>query len=375
MKERLFVAIALMSASMAWDSRAQVYSNREVGKKNAQMIDSIKHSEYPYALPIWGQKAAKLGFNLPYSAGLGVNYLWQRSDLVIENLKLGFNNGTMYDLNEIVRFSGAKSEASGVNFRPDIWLFPFLNVYGIFAKAKPSTAVDFGIWVPDQNGQWNQVIAMNTKANFNATTYGFGLTPTIGISGGWFALDMNFTWNDISELDKPAFAFVFGPRLGKTFKLRRPESNIALWCGGFRLKLNTGTQGSLNINELIDTNGLQARVDSGIQQVENTQTQVDAWWNGLNGLEQKNPANIARHDVANRVLGAAGTFLGNMDMALSDSQHATVQYSLDKRPKDMWNFIVGTQYQYNKHWMVRAEYGFLGSRTQLITGLQYRFGL
>jgi hypothetical protein len=186
---------------------------------------------------------------------------------------------------------------------------------------------------------------------------------------------MNFTWNDISELDKPAFAFVFGPRLGKTFKLRRPESNIAFWCGGFRLKLNTGTQGSLNINELIDTNGLQARVDNGIQQVENTQTQVDAWWNGLSGLEQKNPANIARYDVANRVLGAAGTFLGNMDMALNDSQHATVQYSLDKRPKDMWNFIVGTQYQYNKHWMVRAEYGFLGSRTQLITGLQYRFGL
>jgi hypothetical protein len=26
-------------------------------------------------------------------------------------------------------------------------------------------------------------------------------------------------------------------------------------------------------------------------------------------------------------------------------------------------------------WMVRAEAGFLGDRTQVITGLQYRFGL
>jgi hypothetical protein len=41
----------------------------------------------------------------------------------------------------------------------------------------------------------------------------------------------------------------------------------------------------------------------------------------------------------------------------------------------MWNFVLGTQYQVNKHFMIRAEAGFLGSRQQIITGLQYRFGL
>ena len=48
---------------------------------------------------------------------------------------------------------------------------------------------------------------------------------------------------------------------------------------------------------------------------------------------------------------------------------------LIKEIKDMWNMIIGTQFQLNKHWMIRAEYGFLGSRNQLIGGLQYRFGL
>ena len=55
---------------------AQVYSDKVVGKKNAELRDSIKATEYPYALPIWGDKAAARGFNLPYSAGLGINYLW-----------------------------------------------------------------------------------------------------------------------------------------------------------------------------------------------------------------------------------------------------------------------------------------------------------
>jgi hypothetical protein len=353
----------------------QVYSNMEVGKKNQAAIDSIKKSEYPYALPIWGKKATKLGFNLPYSAGIGINYLWQKSDLIIDNLQVGFNNNPPYDISQIVRFDNATSEASGVNIRPDIWLFPFLNVYGIFAKANPSTAVNFGIYVPDDSGNWTNVISLNTKANFEATTFGFGLTPTIGVGGGWMALDMNMTWNDISQLEKPAFAFVFGPRLGKTIKLRKPESTISFWVGGFRLKLNSDTKGSLYLKDLMSTDGLQAKVDNGIQKVLDTQTKVDTWWGGLTPLEQKNPANIAKYTTANSALSLAGNFLGNLDAALNDTNYASVQYSLDKRPKDMWNFIVGSQYQYNKHWMLRAEYGFWGSRNQLITGLQYRFGL
>jgi hypothetical protein len=41
----------------------------------------------------------------------------------------------------------------------------------------------------------------------------------------------------------------------------------------------------------------------------------------------------------------------------------------------MWNLVVGSQFQLNKNWMVRAEAGFLGDRTQFIAGIQYRFGL
>jgi hypothetical protein len=354
---------------------AQVYSDKVVGKKNADLRDSIKAAEYPYILPIWGDKAAAKGFNLPYSAGLGINYLWQKSDLVIENLQVGFNNMPMTDLSEVVRFDNATSTAQGLNIRPDIWLFPFLNIYGILAKSKPSTAVDFGIYVPDADGNWNNVISMNSVAEFEATTLGFGLTPTIGIGGGWMALDMNFSWSDIAALKKPAFAYVFGPRFGKTVKFKKPERNIAGWVGGFRLNLNTGTTGSLLIKDVLDLSGLQAKVDNGIDKVANAQTEVDTWWSNLSSMEQNNPVNKAKYETANRALETAGAFLSGLDQSLNDENHSSVQYSLDKRPKDMWNFIVGTQYQHNKHWMVRLEYGFLGSREQIIAGLQYRFGL
>lgn len=354
---------------------AQVYSDKVVGKKNASLSDSIKVKPYPYALPIWGQKVTAMGYDLPYSAGLGINYFWQQSDLIISDLMVGFNNGPMYNLDEIIRFNDAVSSSYAINFRPDIWVFPFLNVYAILAKAKTSTEINAGVWIPDTANVWREVTSFSSKADFDATGLGFGITPTIGVGGGFLALDMNMTWTDVSALNKPVFSFVFGPRFGKSFKFKKPERNMSFWVGGFRLHLSSQTEGSLLLSEVLPVDDLQPKVDEGLTKVADAQVQVDEWWSGLTPQEQENPVNVAKYETADRVLQTAGNALNSIDGALNDDQYASVQYSLTKKPKDMWNFVVGSQFQINKHFMIRAEYGFLGSRQQLITGLQYRFGL
>ncbi|WP_348813844.1 hypothetical protein [Flavobacterium maritimum] len=375
MEMKFYKFIIAVSMFLGVQAYGQVYSDKIVGKKNEAVLDSLKAQEYPYSLPIWGDKATKKGFQLPYSAGVSVNYFWQESDLIINNLQVGFNNGPKYNLDEIIRFNDAVATANAVNIRPDIWLLPFLNVYGIIGKAKTSTNIKAGLWVPDAENNWTEVANFGSKADFDATTLGIGFTPTIGIGGGWLALDMNATWTDISALEEPAFIFVFGPRMGKTFKFNKPESNIAVWVGGFRVHMKSETSGSLLLEDVLPLDDAQAKVDNGLEKVAEKQVAVDNWWNGLSNVEQANPANIAKHSAADRALEAAGGFLSAVDGALSTAETSSVQYSLDKAPKDMWNFIVGTQYQYNKHIMFRAEYGFLGTRQQFIGGIQYRFGL
>lgn len=356
-------------------TNAQVYTNKEVGKKNKELADSLKKSEYKYVLPIWGKKVTEKGFNLPYSAGLSLNYVWQESDLIIENLMVGFNNGTMYNIDEIVRFDKAIATASALTLRPDFWLFPFLNIYGIFGKSQASTDVGFGIWIPDSTNTPKEIASMESKVEFTSTTAGFGLTPTIGVGGGWMAFDMNFSWSDVPQLDKPQFIFIFGPRFGKTFKFKKPERNVAIWAGGFRVSMKAETNGSVNLADVLPVEELEGKVDEGMQKVEDAQQQVDTWWEGLTPVEQSNPVNVAKYDVANAALTKAGEIMSAADIAVGTITTSTVQYSMDKRPKDMWNFIVGSQFQINKHFMMRAEVGFLSSRTQVNAGLQYRFGL
>lgn len=373
MKQILLVAIAFyFSMSLGF---AQVFSNKEVGKKNERVIDSLKAAEYPYALPIWGDKATGLGFNLPYSAGISTQYFWQESDIIIENLMIGFNNSEMVNVDELIRFNKARATASALTVRPDIWLFPFLNVYGILGKSQASTEVGFGLWLPDGDNNFSEVLSANTIVEFNATTFGLGMTPTIGIGGGFMALDLNVSWTDIPQLAQPARTFVFGPRFGKNFNLKKPGTAVAVWVGGFRVHLNSETDGSISLSDVFPPGTLGGRIDEGIEKVENAQNQVNTWWDGLSQMEQNNPVNKAKYNQANELLDRASTFLVAADGAVSTIESSTVQYSMDKRPADMWNFLVGGQYQFSKHFMLRAEGGFLGSRVQFMGGLQYRFGL
>ncbi len=357
------------------NTTAQVFSNKEVGKKNEELIDSLKKKDYPYSLPIWGDKATAAGYDLPYSAGLSAQYFTQVSDLILENLMIGFNNSPMVNMDEIIRFDKAKATASAFTVRPDIWLFPFLNVYGIFGKSKASTEVGFGLWIPDSTNTSQEILSAGSLVEFNATTFGLGFTPTIGVAGGFLALDMNVAWTDVPQLAKPARTFIFGPRMGKNFKLKKPQQSIAVWAGGFRVNLNSETSGSMPLSEALPIDGLGGKIDAGMEKVDNAQQQVDAWWASLSAQEQNNPVNKAKYNKANDILDRAGQLLAGADNALNTIAGSTVNYSMDKRPKDPWNFIIGTQFQINKHLMLRAEYGFTGSRTQFLTGVQYRFGL
>lgn len=362
------VVISLMSVQ----SSAQVYTNRLAGLDYLELLDTLQPDPYPYLLPIMGEKVVAKGYNLPYSAGLSINYLGQNSDIVIENLQIGFNGGELYNLDDIVVFDDARSTSNSINVRPDIWLFPFLNIYGILAKSYLSTEVNFEVRVPTGTG-YATILEAGTVAEFEAVTTGFGITPTIGIEGYWAALDINFTWSDIEALDQPAAAFVFGPRFGKSFKFKKPDQTLAVWVGGFRLDINTGTSGNLPVDDLFDFTDINMKIDNAYGKLEGGEQALDDWWNALTPPQQAQ--NFLRYEAAKLAIEKTYTLVGSLDDAVNNVENSTIQYSLDKRQKDKWNLIVGSQFQLNNSLMFRGEFGFLGSRTQWLAGLQYRFRL
>jgi hypothetical protein len=149
-----------------------------------------------------GKKAYQAGYDLPYSAGLGINYIWQKSDLVIENLNR-FNHGPrtisvkLCGLTTPPRRPGSTRPDIGVSISERVW---------DLAKSKPSTAVDFAFLFrmrqePESRGH------LQHERIFSNDDW---LRPHPDNRGAWSdRARYNFTWNDIPQLSKPAFAFVF----------------------------------------------------------------------------------------------------------------------------------------------------------------------
>ena len=66
--------------------QAQYTPDKVMGLQNQELADSLKKIDYQYLLPIWGKKVVEKGFNLPKSAGFSAQYIYQQSDIIIENL-------------------------------------------------------------------------------------------------------------------------------------------------------------------------------------------------------------------------------------------------------------------------------------------------
>src|SRR4029078_7949411 len=92
--------------------------------------DSLKKMNYPYTFPLWGKKAYKKGFDIPYPWGIGANYFWAKQEVKISNIKVGFNGKEPVDLTNVIQFGRITAEANAYTIRPDLFVLPFLSVYG-----------------------------------------------------------------------------------------------------------------------------------------------------------------------------------------------------------------------------------------------------
>jgi hypothetical protein len=175
-----------------------------------------------------------------------------------------------------------------------------------------------------------------------------------GVGPVWISVDANWTWNKPELLDEATRVNVLGLRVGHTFVFKnKPESNIALWVGGMRVKMNSETRGELTLAEAIP--GL---VDKSDQIVSDYNTWYGANYDGLTIVQKK-----VVDDVIDPLIDRIEAVDGN----------AIIRYGLDKQVKELWNGLLGIQYQYNKHWMLRSEAGLIGDRKSFLLSLNYRF--
>jgi hypothetical protein len=298
--------------------------------------DSIL-ATYDQIFPIWGRKAIERGFLLPLPVGLNINSFYMDQGVALSQLGLSTNDNPTQPVDWIV-LGEAESRVASVNFRGDLWVLPFLNVYGMFGRGWASTTVP----VTDP-------VDFTSDVDQEGLYWGIGLTGTIGIKHNWLAVDVNWTWTDLEKLDMPVRGRVLGLRYGRTIKVN-PRQRANFWIGASNQKFASETDGTIALSEAIPPN-VQDTLQSRLENYQSSE-----WYQALGPVAQR---------AADSLVAA---------IMEADVGSTRINYHLDKAPADPWNMILGGSFELSRAMHFRGEVGFIG-RFQALFVINYRLAL
>ena len=303
--------------------------------------DSLKKMNYPYTFPLWGKKAYKKGFDVPYPWGIGANYFWVKQEVKIDNVAVGLNDKAPVDFTDVIKFGKINATANAYTVRPDLFVLPFLSVYGVFGFGNSNIEVPVV-----------EPVVFTTNPTSKATSAGLGFTVAGGFQGVVLIFDNSFNWLNTDKLTDLVPAYNATLRVAYQFSSSmRADRSITFWMGPCFQKIKADTKGVIAISEIFPG------IDES--QKQNIKDRLDEWYGSLKPPQQA---------VADEIITKVKAYFEGRDPG-----NSTITYQLDKKIAGPWNVVLGSQFQFNKNWMMRLEMGAFGKRSQFLWSFNYRF--
>lgn len=247
---RILVIVALCAGRVCYAS-----SDSDIAQQTA---------ETPF-FPVWGEEAKARGYDIPQPFGVNVSHMNIRQNVDVDSIAfsgLSLGNHLIPDTMFAIDVGNTRERSTTDNVRLDLWVFPFLNVYGLLGHTEGSSvsavAVDAD---PGSFSGVDRVIAqavhrmhqsgdlqgIDFTLKFKGVTWGGGITLAGGYND-WFALvDTNYTRTDFDILDGKISALTVSPRVGYRFHLPgiAGPSHLSLWVGSMYQDVQQEFKGSL----------------------------------------------------------------------------------------------------------------------------------
>lgn len=325
----MFACLTISAFSQEKGDQSEIYT---------AYYDSLKTMDYDRVFPLLGKQSYKRGYDIQLPYGVSAIYFTQTQQINITNTKIGLNGGEKADLSDFIQFGPTIATTHALTFRPDIWIFPFLNLYGVIGGGTTQTEVTL-----------LEPIGFETEQNFEAQSYGMGITLAGKVGPVLVIWDNNYNFVDVDAIVEPVPAFNSSVRFGHNFlDSRRPDRMLTAWVGTFYQQINSDTKGSLPISSVFPSIG-----------TGNNILRLREWADEL-----PPPQRV----IANEIIDKLEEYGEGADVG-----NATIDYELNKEVAAPFNLLVGAQYQLNKHWMYRVELGVFGRRSQFLLNANYRF--
>lgn len=192
-------------------------------------------------LPISAQADALFGnemagdTKLPRTWGIGIDYFAMQQPYQVDSLSftppiLPITDPSILDIENDLRHNDLKV---------DVWLFPFLNVFGLYGTIDGDTTIDLGaLGIP------LPADVSNLTVDYNGDVFGGGMVLVVG-GDRWFAT-VTGTFTDTSltgDYKSSIEATTIQPRLGLRF-----GDHTEFWVGGYIIDAKEKHSGTIDLD-------------------------------------------------------------------------------------------------------------------------------
>jgi hypothetical protein len=166
--------------------------------------------------------------------GIGLDFFTMDQDYTIESLEFQIPGIGEIDPSLV----GVSNKVQHYDLKLDVWVTPFLNVFGLIGRVDADTLVDLsGVPIPGLPFPLGTL-----PVSYDGTVYGFGANLVYG-TDRWFAA-LNNTWTDTSlngDFDSNVSSFTVQPRVGLIF------NKWTAWVGGMYLDVDEKHRGTIDL--------------------------------------------------------------------------------------------------------------------------------
>lgn len=186
--------------------------------------------------PLW--KSLAKGKDLPAPFGFGLNIYAQ--DQTINFIESSFSV-TGLNLDTVIpQDLDINNRITERNFKVDLWVLPFVNVFGIVGEINGETIVDYELL--------NEKIQMNYKG----IVYGSGITMAGGYKPYFVSMTAAFSNTRLDNSESSAKAWIFTPKIGIIMNGWKIIEDLNIWLGAMYQKSEEQHSGYMCVLNSID---------------------------------------------------------------------------------------------------------------------------
>jgi hypothetical protein len=181
--------------------------------------------------------------NLPRTFGIGIDYFNMRQPYALDGLTLIDTGPVDIDLGQVLLQDPGilpiDNEIRHADLKLDVWLFPFLNIFGIYGQIDGRTRIDLGVLGLPLPPETNAL-----TINYDGNVYGGGFVLAAGGDRWFVSLAGTFTDTDLGgDFDSSVKATIYQPRVGLRF-----GDHTEFWVGGYVLDAEEKHSGRVDLD-------------------------------------------------------------------------------------------------------------------------------